>query len=157
MAGGHFFPRDELPALVEWLSVRHRLPVPGTLSVVRDRDHTGPLYWVRIDESRGAASFRASERDKDESARLQEGAWARVDARINGHTIAVRTERVARYTLLLNQELLDLNEPVVVLTNGTVSFEGRLKADGAVLLRHARAIRDPERLTLAELTITVPE
>jgi dienelactone hydrolase len=157
MAGGHFFPREELPDLVDWLSVRHRLPVPGAFAVVRDRDHTEPLYWIRIDESRGAASFRASETDKEESARLQEGAWARVDGRIDGHTIAVRTDRVARYTLLLNQELVDLNQPVLVLTNGTVSFEGRLKTDGAVLLRHARAIRDPDRLVLAELTITVPE
>ncbi len=156
MAGGHFFPKEELPDLVEWLSVRHRLPVPGALTVVRDRDHTGRLYWVRIDQSRGAASFWESERDKDESRRLQEGEWARVEARIDGNTIAVRSERVARYTLLLNRELLDLTRPVLVLTNGTVSFEGRVKPDAEVLLRQARATSDPDRLVLAELTITVP-
>lgn len=156
MAGGHFFPKEELPDLVEWLSVRHRLPVPRALTAVRDRDHTGQLYWVRIDESRGAASFWASERDKDESRRLQEGEWARVEARIDGNTIAVRTERVARYTLLLNRELLNLTRPVLVLTNGTVSFEGRLKPDGDLLLRHARATGDPDRLVLAELTVAVP-
>jgi len=156
-AGGHFFPREELPDLVEWLSVRHRLPVPHALTVVRDRDHTGQLYWVRIDESRGAASFWASERDKVESRRLQDGAWAHVEARIDGNTVAVRTERVARYTLLLNQELLDLKQPVLVLTNGTISFEGRVTPDARVLLREARATRDPDRLVLAELTVTVPE
>lgn len=157
IAGGHFFPREELPDLVEWLSVRHRLPVPRALTVVRDRDHTGGLYWIRIDESRGAASFWASETDKEESARLQEGAWAQVDARIEGNTIAVRTNRVARYTLLLNQESVDLNQPVVVLTNGTVSFDGLIRPDTGVLLREARSTRDPERLVLAELTITVPK
>ncbi len=157
MAGGHFFPKDELPDLVEWLSVRYRLPVPHTLTVVRDRNHTGRLYWVRIDESRGAASFWASERDKDESRRLQEGDWARVDARIDGNTIAVRTERVARYTLLLNRELVNFDQPILVLTNGTISFEGRVTPDAEVLLREARVTPDPERLVLAEVAIAVSE
>jgi hypothetical protein len=157
MAGGHFFPREELPDLVEWLSVRHRLPVPDKLMVVRDRDHTGPLYWLRIDEARGAASFWASETDKEESRRLQDGAWARADARIDGNTIAVRTDRVARYTLLLSEELIDLGQPVLVLTNGTISFDGRIKPDAAFLLREARATRDPTRLVLAGLTVKVPE
>lgn len=155
MAGGHFFPKEELPDLVQWLSVRHRLPVPRALTVVRDRDHTGQLYWVRIDESRSAVSFWASERDREESRRLQEGEWARVEARVEGNTIAVRTDRVARYTLLLNQELVDLNRPVVVLTNGAISFDGRVKADAEVLLRAARSARDPDRLVLAEVSVTV--
>jgi poly(3-hydroxybutyrate) depolymerase len=157
MAGGHFFPREELPNLVDWLSVRHRLPTPTHLTVVRDRDHTGRLYWVRIDQSRGVASFRASETDKEESRRLQEGAWARADARIDGNTIAVRTERAARYTLLLNRDLVDFDKPILVLTNGTISFEGRVKPDAAVLLREARITPDPGRLVLAELPITVTE
>ena len=46
MASGHFFPREELPNLVDWLSVRHRLPTPHKLTVVRDRDHTGRLHLV---------------------------------------------------------------------------------------------------------------
>ncbi len=156
MAGGHFFPQEELPDLVAWLSVRHRLPVPDTLTVVRDRDHTGRLYWIRIDESRGAASFWASEFDKDESRRLQDGTWARVDAQIDGNTIAVRTERVARYTLLLGRDQVDFTRPVTVLTNGAVSFEGRVTPDAAVLLRETRKAPDPERLVLTEVTITVP-
>jgi predicted esterase len=156
VAGGHFFPQEELPDLVEWLSVRHRLPVPKKLTVVRDRDHTGRLYWMRIDEARGAASFWASEVDKAESRRLQEGAWARAEARLNGNTIAVRTERVARYTLLLGREQIDFSRPVTVLTNGTVSFEGRITPDATVLLTEARTTPDPERFVLAEITVTVP-
>lgn len=156
MAGGHFFPQEELPDLVGWLSVRSRLPVPDKLTVVRDRDHAGRLYWLRIDESRGAASFWASEFDKEESRRLQEGAWARVDAQIKKNTIAVRTERVARYTLLLGRDQVDFSRSVTVLTNGTVSFEGRITPDASVLLREARRTPDPERFVLAEVPIAVP-
>ncbi|MFZ5863630.1 MAG: hypothetical protein ACOYXR_12400 [Nitrospirota bacterium] len=157
MAGGHFFPQEELPDLVEWLSVRHRLGVPDRLTVVRDRDHTGRLYWVRIDESRDAASFWTSEFDKEESRRLQDGAWARVNARIKNNTIAVRAERVTRYTLLLGRDQIDFSRPVTVLTNGTVSFEGRVLPDASVLLRESRKAPDPERLVLAELSIQVPQ
>jgi predicted esterase len=156
MAGGHFFPQEELPDLVQWLSVRSRLPVPRKLTVVRDRDHTGRLYWMRIDESRGAASFWTSEFDKDESRRLQEGAWARVDAEIKRNTIVVRTERVSRFTLLLGRDQVDFSRPVTVVTNGTVSFQGRVTPDAAVLLREARRTPDPERFVLAEVPITVP-
>jgi dienelactone hydrolase len=156
MAGGHFFPQEELPDLVQWLSVRSRLPVPKKLTVVRDRDHTGRLYWMRIDESRGAASFWTSEFDKDESRRLQEGAWARVDAEIKRNTIVVRTERVSRFTLLLGRDQVDFSRPVTVVTNGTVSFQGRVTPDAAVLLREARRTPDPERFVLAEVPITVP-
>jgi pimeloyl-ACP methyl ester carboxylesterase len=156
MAGGHFFPQEELPDLVEWLSVRHRLPVPDALTVVRDRDHDGRLYWIRIDESRGAASFWASEFDKDESRRLQDGAWARLEARITDNTIAVRAERVARYTLLLGRDQVDFTRPVTVLTNGAVSFEGRVTPDASVLLRETRKAPDPDRLVVAELSVTVP-
>jgi pimeloyl-ACP methyl ester carboxylesterase len=157
MAGGHFFPQEELPNLVDWLSVRYRLPVPDKLTLARDRDHTGRLYWMRIDETRGAASFWASEFDKEESRRLQEGAWARVEARIKKNTIMVRTERVSRYTLLLGRDQIDFSRPVTVVTNGTVSFEGRVQPDASVLLRETRQAPDPERLVLAELSVQVPE
>src|SRR2546425_12238020 len=36
MAGGHFFPREELPDLIAWLADRHRNPYPKKLTVVRD-------------------------------------------------------------------------------------------------------------------------
>ena len=46
--------------------------------------------------------------------------------------------------------------PVTVLTNGAVSFEGRVTPDPSVLLRETRKAPDPERLVLAEIPITVP-
>ena len=36
MAGGHFFPREELPDLVKWFDDQRRTPVPKALTVVRD-------------------------------------------------------------------------------------------------------------------------
>ncbi len=155
MAGGHFFPRDELPALIEWLAVRHRTPPPHRVTIVRDRDHLDRLYWVRIDGTRDAASFWASEHDPEESRRVQGGAFARVTAAISGQTITVTTERVARYSLLLNRELLALDKPIRVVTNGATSFEGRVTLDAATLLREARRRPDPIWLAPAVIEVTV--
>lgn len=157
MAGGHFFPKDELPALVDWMGAQRRGPTPRTITVVKDRDHPGRSYWVRIDAiTSGAASFWKSERDPGESRRLQDGAFARLEASIEGQTIRVRTRHVARYTLLLSPDLLSLDEPVHVITDGVSSDHGILKPDSTVLLREARLRPDPSQLVGARIAIEVP-
>ena len=87
---------------------------------------------------------------------MQEGAFARLTAAIDGQTITVATERVARYSLLLNRELLDLDKPIRVVTNGTTSFEGRVTRDAASLLKEARRRPDPIWLAPAAIEIAVP-
>lgn len=156
MAGGHFFPKDELPALVGWLELQRRGPAPREMTVVRDRDHVGRSFWIRIDETTsGAASFWESERDPEESRRLQDGAFARLDAAIDGQTISVRTQHIARYTVLLAPDLCALNEPVRVITNGSISFDGLVQPDPALLLREARLLPDAMQLVHASLPIVV--
>lgn len=156
VAGGHFFPKEELPALVEWLAVRHRTPPPRQVTIVRDRDHLDRLYWVRIDDTRDTASFWASEHDHEESRRLEEGAFARLTAAIDGQTITVTTDRVGRYSLLLNRKVIELDRPIRVVTNGTTSFEGRVTLDAAKLLNEARRRPDPIWLAPAVIEIAVP-
>ena len=56
-AGGHFFPRQELPALVEWLKKQRRAPYPRRLTVVRDASHLTDFGWVRIDATDRIAMF----------------------------------------------------------------------------------------------------
>jgi poly(3-hydroxybutyrate) depolymerase len=157
VAGGHFFPRDELPSLVEWLTTQHRAPTPRRITAVRDRDHTDRVYWVRVDKTTSdVASFWTSERDPEESQRLQNGAWARIEAAIDGQTISVTTERIARYTILLDDRLMDLSQPIRVVTNEKPSFEGRVQPDASLLLREARKRPDPAGLVVAAVAIAVP-
>jgi len=156
VAGGHFFPREELPDLIEWLSARRRTPPPRAVTLVHDRDHLDRLWWARIDETRGAASFWASESDPEESRRVQSGAFARFTASVEGNTVTVVTERVARYSLLLNRELVDFTKSIRVVTNGVTSFDGLIAPDAAALLKEARRQPDPARLAQAVIEIRVP-
>lgn len=156
MAGGHYFPREELPDLLTWLKAQRRMAEPRELDVVRDRDHPGRDAWVRIDEIDSAAgSFWESENHPEESRRLQQGAYARLKARISGNTIFITTEHIVRYSVLVPPDTMDWKKPVLVFTNGRVSFEQLLKPDSRSLLVEARHRPDPGQLAVSTIHIRV--
>jgi predicted esterase len=157
MAGGHFFPREELPALVDWLETQRRIHTPKKITIVRDRDHAGRSYWIRIDEiDPEVGSFWLSEQNPEETRHLAEGLYARMDAKIvPGNRIEVTAQHVRRYTVLLNDQLVDMNHPVRIVTNGKLSFEGKIVPDAGVLLEEARRRPDTGDLVLAAVEIEV--
>ena len=157
VAGGHFFPKEELADLLVWLKTQHRFGGLRELVVVRDRDHPGRAYWIRINQiAPEAASFWESEHDRDQSRRLKEGAYARITAKVTGNTFFVTSERVVSYTLLLNRDLVDLGRQIRVVTNGRTSFERLVQPDASILLKEARERPDPHELVLSAVEITVP-
>lgn len=154
-AGGHFFPRQELPALVEWFRKQHRDPYPRRVTVVRDASHLTDFGWVRIDATDRIAMF--SEQLIDQHGDLIKNhvyAKLAVDVRAENH-LEVTTERVRRYTLFLNDALVDFSRPVTVVTNGGTSFQGTVTPQVETLLRHARRRRDVDTLFPAQVTIDV--
>jgi len=154
-AGGHFFPRQELPALVEWFRKQHRDPYPRSVTVVRDASHLTDFGWVRIDATDRIAMF--SEQLIDEHGELIKNhvyAKLAVDVRGENH-IEVTTDRVRRYTLFLNGALIDYSRPVTVVTNGGTSFHGPVTPQVETLLRNARRRQDVDTLFPAQLTIDV--
>ena len=157
MAGGHFFPREELPALIDWLETMRRVALPETITIVRDRDHSGRAYWIRVEEiDIEAGSFWASETDPEETQRLKEGLYGRIEARIpSKNLIEIQTRHVRRFTVLLNDSLIDLSQPIRIVTNGKLSFEGMIAEDTSVLLEEARRRPDPEALVSAAVEIAV--
>jgi pimeloyl-ACP methyl ester carboxylesterase len=157
MAGGHFFPREELPDLVKWFDSQRRNAAPKALTVVRDASHLLPFGWVRIDATDQIASFSEDLVDKrDESIRRR--SYARLTARITApNQIEIQTDRVRQYTLFLNEDLIDLSKPVVITTNGMPSFEGMVTPQTEMLLRQTRLRQDPRQLFPAHLTLSVPQ
>ena len=80
----------------------------------------------------------------------------RVQLARNGNEILVATRGVRRYTLLLSPEQFDFLQPIRVVTNDVLSFEGAVEPDPAVLLRWAARDRDRAMLFGAELDVEVP-
>jgi len=154
-AGGHYFPKEEVPDLVTWFDSRRRDSMPLKLTVVREASHFQPFSWVRLDVTDPIAVFSDELVDKhDEKMARRE--YARVDAAIvRPNRIEVKTERVLRYSLFLNERLVDLSKPITVMTNGQISFEGLVMPSLETLLLQARIRKDPGALFSVQLTVNV--
>ncbi len=156
MAGGHYFPREELPDLVAWLNRQRRDPLPTTLTLVREASHFQPFGWVRIESTDHIAAFSDDLVGKrDELIKRRE--YARLDLAISQpNRIDVTAEKVRRYSLFLNDHLIDPSKPVTIITNGHLSFQGAVTPSLEQLLRQARQRQDPRQLFPIHLTIDVP-
>ena len=155
MAGGHYFPREELPALVTWLNAQRRDPLPAKLTLVREASRFQPFGWVRLDVTDPIAAFSDDLIDKRDE-RIKQREYARLEATIvSANRIEVNTERIQRYSLFLNDRLIDPVKPVTIVTNGRVSFEGTLAASLETLLRQARLRQDPRQLFPFHVAVAV--
>jgi dienelactone hydrolase len=157
VAGGHYFPREELPDLIAWFDAQHRDALPKTLTVVRDATHLSPFAWIRIDSTDRIAAFSDNLVDRRDDA-IKNRLYATLDAELVGsNRIEVRTERVRRYSLFLNQDLVDLAKPITVVTNGQISYEGSVTPSIVTVLREARRRHDRALLFSVVLTITADD
>jgi hypothetical protein len=157
MAGGHYFPREELPALVTWLNAKRRNPLPTRLTLVREASRFQAFAWVRLDVTEPIAAFSDDLIDKRDR-RITEREYARLEATIlPDNRIEVRTERIQRFTLFLNDRLIDPAKSVKIVANGQVSFEGPVTASLETLLRQARLQQDPRELFPFQVAVAVPK
>ncbi|MFQ5932603.1 MAG: hypothetical protein ACE5MM_09355, partial [Nitrospiraceae bacterium] len=155
MAGGHFFPREELRDLVAWFGTRRRDSLPKRVTVVRDASHLTAFSWVRIDATDRIASFSDQLIDSQDEA-IVNRIYASLEATIvEPNRIEVRTQRVRRYSLFLNKDLVNLRHPVTIVTNGRVSYEGTVPLSLETLLRQARLRQERQVLFPAIVRIAV--
>lgn len=156
MAGGHFFPREELPELVAWFEGQRREPYPTRVVSVRDAEHLQPFYWTEINQAEGeVASVFGSIFDQEDAERVKQGAFPSLIAEVKDNRIDVQTERVEKYTLFFNRRLIDFSKPVAVYTNGKKSFAGRLSEGIVPLLKEAKRREDRGALYTASVTINL--
>jgi len=74
---------------------------------------------------------------------------------IDGNTIRVETRHLMSYTVLLDDEMVNLDEPVVIHTNGRQGFSGKVERSLPFMLEWARRHRDPEMIFSAYARIVV--
>ena len=155
IAGGHYFPREELPELVAWFDHQRRNPLPTRLTVVREASHFQSFGWLRIDATDAIAAFSDDLVDKRDE-RIRNVEYARLDATIvETDRIEVTAERVRRFSLFLNDRLIDLSRPLTVVANGKVAFNGFVKPSVENLLRQARLRRSEDAFYPVHLTVLV--
>jgi len=155
MAGGHYFPREELPDLVTWLNAQRRDPLPSRLTLVREASHFQAFGWVRLDATDPIAAFSDDLVTKHDE-RIKRREYASLDvAVVAPNRIDVKAERVQRYSLFLNSQLIDIAKPITITTNGKQSFEGSVTASLETLLRQMRIRHDPRQLFPIHIAVTI--
>ena len=80
-----------------------------------------------------------------------------IEVKKTGNVISVKTEGIEQYILLLSPEHINFNDPIKILTNGILSFEGTVSKSVEVVLKWAATDFDPKMLFGAELEIEVGE
>lgn len=124
---------DEYPhaaltgAITDWVVQQQRVMAPRRVVVEPVTDDHNRAYWVDIEESELLASTPAARLPRIE---------AEADRATN--TVRVQCRGVDRFTLLLNDELLDLGKPFTVVVNGREFREQRTRSfqqlrDGVVV------------------------
>ncbi len=153
MAGGHFFPKEELPALLSWFDEQRRIADPAQVASVRDQSHLQPFYWTEINETKGeVADLQRSLFDENDAGLVRSGAFPSITAGIEGNKIAVVSHLVKKATLFFNRRLIDYSKPIVIISNRR-RFEFELTESAEFLLREAKRRKDRNALYSASVTI----
>ncbi len=85
----------------------------------------------------------------------QTGHPGRVDLARSGNVVEAVTRDVSQFTLLVSPEQFDFAQPIRVMVNGRVAFDGRVEKDVTTLMKWAARDNDRTMLFGAEVKIVV--
>ncbi|MFQ5598356.1 MAG: alpha/beta hydrolase-fold protein [Nitrospiria bacterium] len=158
MAGGHFFPKDELPALIDWLHRQQRISDPAKVVSVRDKTHLMPYFWTEINETSGKiADIQRSIFENEDVELVKAGAFPFLIAEVEGNHVRIDSSRVKKATLFFNDRLIDFSKSVIITAKGRTLFEGKLTESTAFLLGEAKRRKDRNSFYTASVEIDLPE
>ncbi len=140
----------ESPRMEAFMNEHPRDPLPDRLVwATEDVRHFGRVHWLLVDalaDGRPAGGLFT-----------HHAPFGQVVVEREGNVFHVTAQGVERYRLLLSPDVVDFAEPVKVVTNGAVSFEGLVATSVETLLTWAARDNDRTLLFGAELTITIDD
>jgi predicted esterase len=105
-----------LPSALTWLKEQPRQRYPRRVSKSLQTAKDGWCYWLRIDRLDDEGTGKAGQKPV-----------AGIDGEIDGQAVRLHSDGVAKVTLCLASEMMDLDQPVTVTWNGTRVFEGKVE------------------------------
>lgn len=117
------YPHPAMAAAIgEWLGKQRRSMVPMQVTIEPNTDDNNRAYWVDIEAGNTIAAGLADRVPRVDLPRIE----AVADRSTN--TITVTCTGVERFALQLNDQLLDLDQPFVVVVNGREFREKRTRS-----------------------------
>lgn len=121
-----------------WVTKGMRTPYPTQLSFAPKSDYARSAYWISLE------GITVSEGPKVE---------AKVDRASN--TITIDATKVANLVVYLNDELVDLTKPIVLVVNGK-TFERAVDRSGLEMVKNQYSVGDWGRVFTASVIQDVP-
>lgn len=107
-AKGHFDTEND--KILAWLADKRRPLYPSEIEIFASDRRYGRAYWLQINSMEIGPEFRAHIKASFDRA---------------ANKITVASENVYSFNLLLNDEIIDMDKPFEVVTNGTQKFTGK--------------------------------
>lgn len=134
---GHWMERVDTAAIA-WMAKYRRNAVPERV-VWRQEETVRPsMYWLKVDAS---------------EARL----GMQIVASRKGNRIIVERCDYPSFTLCLNDDVADLDKPVIVEYNGRRLLKKRVRRSADIIARSLRERQDPRLVFSAELEVKMPD
>jgi predicted esterase len=134
--------RDPLPKKVDW-----------QVDPAKEADFPANTFrWIRIDE----VGDTASKGTFDDFGGIISNAFGRIRAtKEDGNRVLVDTHRVKRLTVLVSDEMFDLEKEVEIVVNGKPVFREVVATDAKVVLEEARRFNDRRLVFNNRITLEV--
>ncbi len=136
------------PGMSHWMQRKDAVAVPWMAKFTRN---TAPkkVVWVQPKQQQfyWLAEAVANATTKEEAA------TARVVASIEKQTIQITSEHVSQVTVRLRDDLVDLDQPITVMMNGKVVFEGKMERNIKTISKTLSERHDTGLMYDAEITV----
>ena len=133
---GHWMNRTDAVAL-EWMAGFTRDPLPAKIVWRQDDVTHSQFYWLALPQ----------EEIKDDTE---------ITAELQGqHIVLSKISGIKKVTILLNDQMLDLDQPVTILCDGKTLFTGVVPRTLATLSRSLERRHDPNLLFCAEISVDI--
>lgn len=130
---GHWMNLEDAVA-VPWMAKFTRQRYPKRVVWLQDDVRHTRFYWLRVN----AADIP----DR-----------TRIVASVRENSVTLEQADVAQLTLLLHDDLIDMDQPVTVLHGDSITFQGRVQRTIGAIARSLLERDDPRMVACAELTV----
>lgn len=133
---GHWMDRRDAVAL-PWMARHRRNTLPKRIVWKQDDVAHSRFYWLAVDS-------------KDYRGR------AEVVANLDRQNIDVKVQDVDRLTIRLNDQMLNLDQPIVVASQGKQLFRGKVERTIRTIAKTLYDRGDPKSVFSGEVTVPLP-
>lgn len=132
---GHWMDRQDAVA-VPWMASFARNPFPKRIVWKQDDVTHDRFYWLAVPPGEAKAG-------------------ALVEARLSGQAIEIETKDVKHLLVRLNDQMIDLDQPVTIKANGKTVHSGKLNRIRATIETTLKEHGDPKSAFCAEAEVAV--